>query len=41
MSFGYKPELSEGAVKPPVFKPLHLFLKLQEEGKHFLKKHMD
>jgi methionine-gamma-lyase len=35
MSFGYKPELSEGAVKPPVFQTSTFAFKTAEEGKHF------
>ncbi|MCB0802605.1 MAG: cystathionine gamma-synthase family protein [Flavobacteriales bacterium] len=35
MSFGYKPELSEGAVKPPVFQTSTFVFKTAEEGKHF------
>lgn len=35
MSYGYKPELSEGAVKPPVFQTSTFAFKTAEEGKHF------
>ena len=35
MSFGYKPELSEGAVKSPIFQTSTLVFKTAEEGKAF------
>ena len=35
MSYGYKPELSEGAVKPPVFQTSTFAFKTAEEGKAF------
>ncbi len=35
MSYGYKPELSEGAVKPPIFQTSTFAFKTAEEGKHF------
>jgi len=35
MSFGYKPELSEGAVKPPIFQTSTFVFKTAEEGKAF------
>lgn len=35
MSFGYKPELSEGAVKPPIFQTSTFAFKTAEEGKAF------
>ncbi|MFK7756164.1 MAG: cystathionine gamma-synthase family protein [Flavobacteriales bacterium] len=35
MSYGYKPELSEGAIKPPVFQTSTFVFKTAEEGKAF------
>jgi len=35
MSFGYKPELSEGAVKPPIFQTSTFVFKNAESGKAF------
>ncbi len=35
MTYGYKPELSEGAVKPPVFQTSTFVFKTAEEGKAF------
>ena len=35
MSYGYKPELSEGAVKPPVFQTSTFVFQTAEEGKAF------
>ena len=35
MSYGYKPELSEGAVKPPIFQTSTFVFKTAEEGKAF------
>lgn len=35
MSFGYKPELSEGSVKPPIFQTSTFVFKTAEEGKAF------
>jgi methionine-gamma-lyase len=35
MSFGYKPELSEGAVKPPIFQTSTFAFKTAEEGKAY------
>ncbi len=35
MSYGYKPELSEGAIKPPVFLTSTFVFKSAEEGKRF------
>lgn len=35
MSYGYKPELSEGAIKPPVFQTSTFVFKTAEEGKNF------
>ena len=35
MSFGYKPELSEGAIKPPIFQTSTFVFKTAEEGKAF------
>lgn len=35
MSYGYKPELSEGAVKPPIFQTSTFAFKTAEEGKSF------
>lgn len=35
MSYGYKPELSEGAVKPPIFLTSTFVFKTAEEGKAF------
>lgn len=35
MSHGYKPELSEGAVKPPIFQTSTFVFKTAEEGKAF------
>lgn len=35
MSYGYKPELSEGAVKPPIFQTSTFVFKSAEEGKAF------
>ena len=35
MSFGYKPELSEGAVKCPIFQTSTFAFKTAEEGKAF------
>lgn len=35
MSYGYKPELSEGALKPPVFQTSTFVFKTAEEGKAF------
>lgn len=35
MSYGYKPELSEGSVKPPVFQTSTFVFKTAEEGKSF------
>lgn len=35
MSYGYKPELSEGAVKPPIFLTSTFAFKTAEEGKAF------
>lgn len=35
MSYGYKPELSEGAVKPPLFQSSTFVFKNAEEGKAF------
>jgi methionine-gamma-lyase len=35
MTYGYKPELSEGAIKPPVFQTSTFAFKTAEEGKAF------
>ncbi len=35
MSHGYKPELSEGAIKPPIFQTSTFVFKTAEEGKRF------
>ena len=35
MSHGYKPELSEGAIKPPIFQTSTFVFKTAEEGKGF------
>ena len=35
MTYGYKPELSEGAVKPPIFQPSTFAFKTAQEGKAF------
>lgn len=35
MTYGYKPELSEGAVKPPIFQTSTFVFKTAEEGKAF------
>ena len=35
MSYGYKPELSEGAAKPPVFQTSTFVFERAEEGKAF------
>jgi len=35
MSYGYRPELSEGAVKPPIFQTSTFVFKSAEEGKAF------
>ena len=35
MSYGYKPELSEGAVKPPIFQTSTFVFKTAEEGKAY------
>jgi methionine-gamma-lyase len=35
MSFGFKPELSEGAIKPPIFQTSTFVFKTAEEGKAF------
>jgi methionine-gamma-lyase len=35
MSWGYRPELSEGAVKPPVFQTSTFAFRSAEEGKNF------
>lgn len=35
MSYGYKPELSEGAIKPPIFQTSTFAFKTAEEGKAF------
>ena len=35
MSYGYKPELSEGAVKPPIFQTSTFVFKSAEEGKAY------
>ncbi len=35
MSYGYKPELSEGAIKPPVFQTSTFVFKTAEEGKSY------
>lgn len=35
MTYGYKPELSEGAVKPPIFQTSTFAFKTAEEGKAF------
>ena len=35
MSHGYKPELSEGAIKPPIFMTSTFVFKTAEEGKAF------
>jgi methionine-gamma-lyase len=35
MSYGYKPELSEGAVKSPIFQTSTFVFKTAEEGKAF------
>ena len=35
MTFGYKPELSEGAVKCPIFQTSTFVFKTAEEGKSF------
>ncbi len=35
MSYGYKPELSEGAIKPPIFQTSTFTFKTAEEGKAF------
>ncbi|MEQ8472205.1 MAG: cystathionine gamma-synthase family protein [Marinoscillum sp.] len=35
MSYGYKPELSEGAVKPPIFQTSTFVFKSAEDGKAF------
>lgn len=41
MSHGYKPELSQGAVKCPVFLTSTFVFQTAEEGKDFLKWLMD
>lgn len=35
MTYGYKPELSEGAVKPPIFQTSTFVFQTAEEGKAF------
>lgn len=35
MSYGYKPELSEGSIKPPIFQTSTFVFKTAEEGKAF------
>jgi methionine-gamma-lyase len=35
MTYGYKPELSEGAIKPPIFQTSTFVFKTAEEGKAF------
>ena len=35
MSYGYKPELSEGAIKSPIFQTSTFVFKSAEEGKAF------
>jgi len=35
MSYGYKPELSEGAIKCPIFQTSTFVFKSAEEGKAF------
>jgi len=35
MSYGYKPELSEGAIKCPIFQTSTFVFKTAEEGKAF------
>lgn len=35
MSYGYKPELSEGAIKPPIFQTSTFVFRTAEEGKAF------
>ena len=35
MSYGYKPELSEGAIKSPIFQTSTFVFKTAEEGKAF------
>ena len=35
MTYGYKPELSEGAVKPPIFQTSTFAFKTAQEGKAF------
>ena len=35
MTHGYKPELSEGAIKPPIFQTSTFTFKTAEEGKSF------
>ena len=35
MTYGYKPELSEGAIKPPIFQTSTFVFKSAEEGKAF------
>lgn len=37
MTHGYQPELSEGAVKPPIFQTSTFVFKTAEEGKAFLR----
>jgi hypothetical protein len=34
MSHGYKPELSEGAIKPPIFQKLHTDLEIKSKTKN-------
>ena len=40
MTYGYKPELSEGAIKCPIFQTSTFVFKSAEEGKSFSKLHM-
>ena len=40
MTYGYKPELSEGAIKCPIFQTSTFVFKSAEEGKSSLKLHM-
>jgi methionine-gamma-lyase len=35
MTYGYKPELSEGAIKPPVFQTSTFVFRTAEEGKRY------
>ena len=35
MSHGYKPELSEGSIKPPIFQTSTFVFKTAKEGKAF------